>query len=149
MDIRPIRTDADHEAALREISRLWDAPEGSDEADKLDVLATLVEVYEGNRWPIEEKKDPIELIKYLIDETGRSRRDLASIIGSQSRASEILARKRALTIDMIDKISRAWNIPVKLLAVPYAIAKTTKTIKTRRSKVSIGLRLRRRKKAAA
>jgi len=120
MDIRPIRTDADHEEAIREIERLWNAAKGSREADIVDVLATLVEVYEKARWPIEES-DPVDILKYAIDEMGHTQAELAHIVGSRSRASEILARKRALTIEMIDKISNAWGISRGLLAVPYAL----------------------------
>ena len=148
MDIRPIRTDADHEAALREISRLWDAPDDSEDADKLDVLATLVEAYERQRWPIETKKDPVELLHYLIEEAGHTQADLAGVIGSKPRASEILGRKRALTIVMIDKISKAWEIPVALLAMPYEVAKpkakAAKKTRTARGRILRGVR----KKAA-
>lgn len=122
MSIRPIRSDADHDAAVREIEGLWDAPEGSPEADRRDVLATLVEVYEAKRWPV-DVSDPVDLLNFAISDMGRSQTELAEIIGSRSRASEILARKRAPTLEMIDKISRAWSIPRGLLAAPYALAK--------------------------
>src|SRR5215210_3529960 len=110
MDIRPIRTDEDHAAALREIERLWGAPAGSPEGDKLDVLATLVDAYETGRWPMADT-DPVAVLRFAIDEMGYSQSDLAAILGSHSRASEVLNRKRALTIEMIDKISKAWRIP--------------------------------------
>lgn len=122
MSIRPIRTDADHAAALAEIERLWDAPEGTPDADRLDVLTTLVDAYEAQRWPT-EASDPIDLLRFAIDEIGHSQTELAVAIGSRARASEILSRKRALTIEMIDKISRAWGIPRGLLAIPYSLAK--------------------------
>ena len=148
MDIRPIRTEAEHEAALREIARLCDAPDNSPEADRLEVLSLVVEAYEKDRWPIEEEKDPIEILKYLI-ETGRSQQELAEILGSASRASEVLAKKRALTIEMIDKIGKGWSVPVALLATPYALAKPKAPVKakrklSRRSRTQRGLR----KKAA-
>jgi HTH-type transcriptional regulator/antitoxin HigA len=120
MEIRPIRTDADHKEAIREIERLWNAPKGSREADVVDVLATLVAVYEKARWPM-EKSDPVDILQYAIDEMGHTQTQLAQIVGSRSRASEILTRKRALTIEKIDKISTAWGIPRGLLAVPYAL----------------------------
>ena len=120
MEIRPIRTDADHKQAIREIERLWNAPKGSREADIVDVLTALVEVYEKARWPIKES-DPVDILKYAIDEMGRTQAELAQIVGSRSRASEILARKRASTIEKIDKISNAWGIPKGLLAIPYAL----------------------------
>jgi HTH-type transcriptional regulator / antitoxin HigA len=130
--IRPIRNDADHKAALEEINRLWGAPAGSLAADRLEVLATLVDVYEDERWPVVEA-DPVEVLHHLLGDGGHTQAELAEIIGSRSRASEILSRKRALTIDMIDKICRAWRLPYSLLAVPYELAAPTKTIKAKRA----------------
>jgi HTH-type transcriptional regulator / antitoxin HigA len=123
MNIRPIRNDADHLEAVREIERLWGSAEGSPEADKFDVLATLVDAYESAHWPV-ANSDPVDLLRYAIDEMGHTQSELAAIVGSAPRASELLRRKRALTIEMIDKISRAWGIPRGLLAVPYPLAKS-------------------------
>jgi HTH-type transcriptional regulator / antitoxin HigA len=123
MDIRPIRTDEDHRAALAEIAACWGAPEGSEGADKLDVLVVLVESYEDRRWPIEPaaRFDPIDVLHYAIDELGHTQTELAELLGSRSRASEILGRRRALTVEMIHKIGEAWKIPADLLVRPYAI----------------------------
>jgi HTH-type transcriptional regulator / antitoxin HigA len=123
VNIRPIRTDQDHRDALAQIEACWGAPEGSEEGDRLDVLVTLVESYEAKRWPIEsnESFDPIDVLRYAIDELGHSQSELAELLGSRSRASEILARRRALTVDMIHKISEAWRIPADLLVRPYKI----------------------------
>lgn len=123
MDIRPIRTDDDHRAALAAIEACWGAPEGSPEGDKLEVLVALVESYEARRWPIEltERFDPIDVLRYAIDELGHSQIELADLLGSRSRASEILRRRRALTVDMIHKISEAWKLPADLLVRPYAL----------------------------
>jgi HTH-type transcriptional regulator/antitoxin HigA len=123
MDIRPIRTDQDHRAALQEIDACWGAPEGSEEGDKLDVLVVLVESYEARRWPIEgdEGFDPIDVLHYAIDELGHTQTEFADLLGSRSRASEILSRRRSLTVDMIHKISDAWKIPADLLVRPYRI----------------------------
>jgi HTH-type transcriptional regulator/antitoxin HigA len=123
MDIRPIRTDQDHRAALQEIDACWGAPEGSEEGDKLDVLVVLVESYEARRWPIEgdEGFDPIDVLHYAIDELGHTQTEFADLLGSRSRASEILSRRRSLTVDMIHKISDAWKIPADLLVRPYTI----------------------------
>lgn len=123
MHIRPIRTDDDHRAALAEIDAFWGAPEGSDEGDRLDVLLALVEIYESRRWPIdaEENFDPVDVLNYAIEELGHTQAELAELLGSRSRASEILARRRALTVDMIHKISAAWKIPAELLVRPYRI----------------------------
>ena len=123
MEIRPIRTDKDHRAALAEIDACWGAAEGTEEGDRLDVLLALVEIYEAKRWPIEigESFDPIDVLGYAIEELGHTQAELAEILGSRSRASEILSRRRALTVDMIHKISEAWKIPADLLVRPYRI----------------------------
>jgi HTH-type transcriptional regulator/antitoxin HigA len=123
MDIRPIRTDEDHRAALAEIEACWGAPEGSEAGDKLDVLVTLVESYEVRRWPIDEPGnfDPVDVLHLAIEELGHTQAELAELLGSRSRASEILARRRALTVEMIHKISEAWKIPADLLVRPYKI----------------------------
>ncbi len=123
MEIRPIRTDKDHRAALAEIDACWGAPEGTEEGDKLDVLLALVEVYEAKRWPtaIDEGFDPIDVLNYAIEELGHTQVELAELLDSRSRASEILSRRRALTVDMIQKISETWKIPADLLVRPYKI----------------------------
>ena len=121
MTIRPIRTDAGHRAALAEIEKLWGAASGTPEGDKLDVLATLVEAYEERRWPTPNRRrfDPIDVLRYAIEELGHTQAELAKIIGSRARASEILARRRPLTLQMIQKISAAWRISADLLVRPY------------------------------
>lgn len=123
MDIRPIRTDEDHRAALAAIEACWGAPDGTEESDKLDVLLALVELYEAKRWPIEiaETFDPIDVLQYAIDELGHSQAELAELLGSRSRASEVLSRRRALTVEMIHKIGEGWKIPADLLVRPYKI----------------------------
>jgi HTH-type transcriptional regulator/antitoxin HigA len=123
MDIRPIRTDRDHRAALREIEACWGAEEGSEKGDKLEVLVALVESYETRRWPIDGDKnfDPVDVLHYAIEELGHAQSELAELLGSRSRASEILSRRRALTVDMIHRISEAWKIPADLLVRPYRI----------------------------
>ncbi|MBV8103137.1 MAG: helix-turn-helix domain-containing protein [Hyphomicrobiales bacterium] len=123
MEIRPIRTDEDHRIALAEIEACWGAPEGTEEGDKLDVLIALVDAYEEKRWPIDldENFDPIDVLNHAIDELGHTQAELADILGSRSRASEILSRRRALTVEMIHKVSKAWKIPADLLVRPYKI----------------------------
>ena len=121
MTIKPIRTDQDNRAALREIERLWGAAEGTADGGRLDVLATLVEAYEDKRWPIAELS-PIEAIKAAMAQEGRTRADLAALIG-QSRATEILQRRRALTLPMIRKVAAAWQVPAHVLVRDYAISK--------------------------
>jgi HTH-type transcriptional regulator/antitoxin HigA len=125
MEIRPIRTDQDHLAALAEIEACWGAPEGTEEGDRLDVLVALVESYEARRWPIDgdDAFDPVDVLQYAIEELGHTQTELADLLGSRSRASEILSRRRALTVDMIHKISEAWKIPADLLVRPYKTEK--------------------------
>ena len=120
MDIRPIRTDADHAEALKEIERLWGSAPGTDEGDHLDILATLVNAYEDRRWPIAEL-DPVDAIKAVMAFDNRSQADLASLIGL-SRASEVLNRKRPLTLAMIRRLNRDWRVPAELLVKPYEVA---------------------------
>jgi antitoxin component HigA of HigAB toxin-antitoxin module len=88
MDIRPIRTDEEHRAALAAIEACWSAPEGTEEGDKLDVLLAPVDIYEARRWPIEidETFDPIDVLRYAIDELGHTQAELAELLGSRSRA---------------------------------------------------------------
>lgn len=123
MEVRPIRTDEDHRAALAEIEASWGALEGTEAGDKLDVLLALVDAYETKRWPIDidDNFDPIDVLNHAIEELGRTQAELAELLGSRSRASEILSRRRALTVEMIHKISAAWRIPADLLVRPYKI----------------------------
>ncbi len=122
MEIHPIRNDEDHAAALREIERLWGAAAGTEEGDKLDILATLVEKYEDGRWPNIDASDPIDLLNYAIEELGHSQAELAELLGSRSRASELLNRRRPLTVEMIHRISESWKIPADLLVRPVRVA---------------------------
>jgi HTH-type transcriptional regulator/antitoxin HigA len=125
MDIRPIRNDEDHRRALAEIEKLWGAEVGTPEGDKLDVLVTLVETYEERHWPLKSRRrfDPIDVLHFAIDELGHTQAELAKILGSRSRASEILSRRRPLTLEMIQKINARWKIPADLLVQPYRVAK--------------------------
>lgn len=121
MDIRPIRNDEDHEAALREIEALWGAEAGTPDGDRLDVLITLADAYEDARWPIPEG-DPVDAIKDSMAMEGRTQSDLAEVLGSASRASEILKRKRGLTLPMIWALHKRWRIPAEVLVKPYETA---------------------------
>ncbi len=120
MDIKPIKTEADYEAALKEIDRLWGAEYGSPQGDKLDVLITLVEAYEERHHPI-LPPDPIEAILHCLDSQGLSRRDLEPYLGSRARVSEILNRKRALSLAMIRKLQDGLGISAEILVQPYEI----------------------------
>jgi HTH-type transcriptional regulator/antitoxin HigA len=112
--IQPIRTRGDHDAALIRIEALWDAQPGTPEHDEIEVLSILVSAYEDERWPI-LPPDPIDAIKFHMEQNGFSQKDFAGIIGSSSRASEVLNRRRSLTIDMIKAIHRAWSVPLESL----------------------------------
>ena len=118
MDIRPIRTDDDHDAVLREIERLWNAPHGSPENDRMDVLATLAADYECRRWRL-PPMSPRDVLTYAVTEMGRSQTDLAELLGSRSRASDLLAGRRRVSLDAARTISAAWAIPIQLLVAPY------------------------------
>ncbi len=120
MSVKPISNDDDHAAAVRRIESLWGSAQGTPEGDELDVLATLVDAYESARWP-ETELDPIEALRVIMADKGLTQADLARLLGSRSRASEILNRKRALTVEMIWTISREWHIPADLLVKPYRL----------------------------
>lgn len=118
MDIKPIRTEADYQATLAEIDRLMDAEPETSEGDRLDVLATLVEAWEEKHFPIEEP-DPIEAIQHQMEALGMSRKDLEPMIGGRNRVSEVLSRKRPLTIHMIRRLSEKMHIPADILIRAY------------------------------
>ena len=116
-EIKPIRTEADYEAALAVVERLWGAKSGTPKGDRLDVLATLIEVYEEQHYPI-DPPDPIEAIKFRMEQQGLTRKDLEGIIGSRTRIAEVLSRKRSLSIAMIRRLHKSLGIPVEILIRP-------------------------------
>ena len=118
MEIKPIRSEEDYQAALEEIERLMDAQPDTPEGDRLDVLATLVEAWEEKHCPIEEP-DPIEAIQHRMEALGMSRKDLATMIGGRNRVSEVLSRKRPLTINMIRRLSEGMHLPAGVLIRTY------------------------------
>jgi penicillin-binding protein 1A len=115
--LKPIRNKADHQAALAEIAALMDAPKGSAEADRLAVLAVLVADYERRATPI-EAPDAADVLELAMQNQGRTQADLAAALNSRSRASEVLARRRALSPQMADHIAALWAIPRRLLGPP-------------------------------
>ncbi|HEV3275203.1 MAG TPA: transcriptional regulator [Terriglobia bacterium] len=117
MEIRPIKADADHRAALREIDRLWGAREGSAEGDRLDVLVTLVEAYERAHFPI-DLPDPIEAIKFRLEQQGADAKALVGVIGSRTRVYEVLRRDRPLSLGMIRRLHDRFQIPAEVLIRP-------------------------------
>lgn len=120
MDIRPIKTENDYNAALKEAEQLFNAAPDSPEGDRLEVLATLIEAFEEKHYSI-PLPDPVEAILYYVESRGLSRRDLVPFIGSRARVSEVLNRKRPLTIGMIRKIHRGLGIPAEVLIQPYSL----------------------------
>ncbi len=117
MNIRPIKSEKDYRAAMKTIDLLWNARKGSAEADRLDVLATLVEAWEAKHFPM-LPPDPIEAIKFRMEQEGLDNSDLAKIVGGRNRVSEILSKKRGLSLDMIRNLHRKLRIPAEaLLAV--------------------------------
>ena len=118
--VRPIRTERDYEDALGEIGRLMTARPGTAEGDQLDVLSTLVEAYEAQHHPI-DPPDPIALIGFAMEQRGATRADLEPIIGSRGRVSEVLGRKRPLTLAMIRKLNEQWGLPADVLVRPYSL----------------------------
>lgn len=114
MEIRPIRTEADYRAALLEIETLMRAEPDTPEGDRLDVLVTLVAAYEARHYPL-EMPDPVEAIKYTMEQKGLSAKDLVPIIGRLNRVYEILSRKRPLTLKMICRLHEGLGIPADCL----------------------------------
>jgi len=114
MEIKPIRTEADYQATLAEVERLWGSEPGTPDGDRFEVLFTLVEAYEEKQYPI-LPPDPVEAIKYYMDSRGLDRRDLEKYIGPSGRVSEVLSRKRPLTLAMIRKLNVGLGIPAEVL----------------------------------
>jgi HTH-type transcriptional regulator/antitoxin HigA len=121
MDIRPIHTDADHKATLKEITALMesDPDAGTPEGDRLDILVTLVQAYEAKHFPI-TAPDPVDAIKFRMDQSGLSIKDLESSIGKSNRVYEVLSRKRPLTLAMIRRLHRNLGIPAEVLIAQTA-----------------------------
>ena len=114
MDIRPIKSEADYEQALARIATLMDAERDTDAGDELDVLTTLVEAYEAQHFPI-EAADPVEAILFRMEQQGLSRKDLEPYLGSRQRVSEVLNRRRALSLGMIRRLHKELGIPLENL----------------------------------
>src|SRR6266516_2307263 len=118
MEIRPIRSDDEYRAALKEVERLWAAEPGSVEGDYVEVLATLVEAYEAKHHPI-PPPDPIAAIGFMMEQKGLSRRDLEPAIGGRGRVSEVLNRKRPLTLPMVRALTALLDVPTDILVQAY------------------------------
>lgn len=121
-DISPIRDETSHLAALAEIERLWAAAPGTPESDRLDVLVILVDDYERRNWP-DDDLDPIDAIVARMENSGLDRKDLEKLLGSSGRVSEILNRRRHLTLPMIWRLVQEWKMPSEMLVRPYRLQK--------------------------
>jgi HTH-type transcriptional regulator/antitoxin HigA len=122
MHLKPIRTDSDHAAALKEIERLWHAEEGTADGDRLEILTTLVEAYEEAHFPM-DMPDPIEAIKFRLDQQGEDKKALIGIIGNRTRVYEVLRRDRALSLAMIRRLNHELGIPAEVLIRPVRVQK--------------------------
>ena len=122
MNIKPINTKKDYREALKRIEALWDAEPKTPEGDELDIVATLVTAYEERNFPI-SKPEPIDAIKFRMDQMGLTAKDLTPFIGARSKVSEVLNRKRSLSLPMIRRLSSGLKIPSDSLIQEYVISK--------------------------
>lgn len=118
MRLKPIKTKKDYQHALERLDEIFDARKGTPEGDELEILGMLIEQYENEKFPI-DLPDPVEAIKFRMEQLGYSQRDLAKVVGLKSRASEILSRKRKLSLDMIRQLHAQLNIPTDVLIQAY------------------------------
>ena len=117
MNVRPIKTKRDHAKALKDIENLWGAKAGTPEGDRLDVLATLVESYERLHHPI-DTPDPLDAIRFRLEQQGAGQAVLVGIIGSRTRVYEVLRGDRPLTLEMIRRLNKELGIPAEVLIKP-------------------------------
>ena len=120
MELRPIRSKRKHRAALKEAEALWNAPEGSPEADRLEVLTLLIEVYEREHFSIADP-DPIDFLQHVMEARGLTRKDLEPYVGSRARVAEVLNRVRPLTLDMIRNLAGGLDLPADVLIRGYRL----------------------------
>ena len=130
MEIKPIRSEADYQTAMKEIEKLIDSQPGTAEGDWMDVLVTLVEAYEAKHFPIPEPGDPVQVLEYYMESRGLSRSDLIAYLGSKERVSEVLNRKRGLSLQMIRRLHAGLGIPADLLIAKQG-HKATSIVKSR------------------
>jgi len=117
MEIRPIKKEWDYEQALRRVESLWNSPEGSPKGDELDILATLIEAYEREHYPV-DLPDPVEAIKFRLEQEGKDSRALIGVIGQRTRVYEVLRGKRSLSLHMIRDLHDKFGIPANVLIQP-------------------------------
>ncbi len=117
MEIKPIKNERDYERALRRVESLWKSPEGSPDGDEVDVLATLIEAYEREHYPM-DMPDPVEAIKFRLEQQGKDSRALVGVIGQRTRVYEVLRGKRSLSLNMIRELYDKFGIPANVLIQP-------------------------------
>ena len=118
MNIKPIKTKKDYEQAMFRLENIFDAKKGTSKGDELEILSLLIDKYEDENFPI-DLPDPVEAIKFRMEQMGMTQTDLANIVGQKSRASEILNRKRKLSLEMIRQLHLQWHIPTEVLLQAY------------------------------
>ncbi|WP_374834085.1 helix-turn-helix domain-containing protein [Paenochrobactrum pullorum] len=121
-DLKPIRTESDYDEALADVERLWGAKSGTPEGDRLDVLATLIDVYVAKNYPM-DPPDPVEAIRFRMEQQGLTRKDLEPMIGPRNRVADVLNRKRSLSIDMIRQLHIRLGISAEVLIRPSRMDK--------------------------
>jgi len=119
--VRPIRNEEDYRAALAEIDHVIDAPDGSPEAELLEVLSVLVGAYEDEHYPI-KSPHPIAFLEFVMEQRGLTRKDLEPYIGTRARVNEIMNRQRRLSIEMIRRLSQGLDLPADVLLQPYEVS---------------------------
>ena len=120
MQLRPIRTQREHQAALKEAEALWDAPKGSAKADRLEVLTLLIEAYEREHYPIADP-DSIDFLHHVMEARGLACKDLEPFIGSRARVAEVLNRVRPLSLEMIRRLAEGLELPADVLSRGYDV----------------------------
>lgn len=118
MKLKPIKTESDYDQALKRLEVIFDAKQGTPEGDELEILSILIDEYEQSHFPI-DLPDPVEAIKFRMEQMGYTQNDLANVIGRKSRASEILSKKRKLSLSMIRNLHEKMNIPTEVLIQEY------------------------------
>lgn len=118
MNIAPIRNEKDYQNALEQLELIFDAKKGTEKGDELEIISILIDRYENENFPI-DMPDPIEAIKFRMEQLGMKQKDLAEVVGFKSRVSEILNKKRKLTLDMIRKLNTTLHIPTEVLIQDY------------------------------
>jgi len=136
MEIKPIKTKSDYEAALRRIEAVWGATAGTSESDELEILVTLVEAYEREHYPI-DLPDPVEAIKFRLEQEGKDYRALIGVIGQRTRVYEVMRRARPLSLNMIRKLHSRLEIPAEVLIQParkpaHRAPRTSRALRSRR-----------------